>query len=96
MEGPTFGISLKLLLFPSLVRQGREAAWEEVGGRLRISTPCSGLSWDDATSVTRQAGKAETCLDSVVVLENKIVSACSTVSVVGLSKSDLKAHLLVS
>ena len=31
VEGPSFGVSLKLLLFPSLVRQGREAAWGEGG-----------------------------------------------------------------
>lgn len=93
-EGPNFGISLKLLLFSSFVRQ--EAAWEKVGARLRISTPCSGVSWDDAAFMTRHVSKAETCLDNLVVLEIKIGLACSTVSVVGLYKSDLKAHLLVS
>lgn len=95
VEGPNCGISLKLLLFPSLVRQGWEDAWVKVGGRLRTSMPSSGVSWDDPTLVTRQVGKAKTCLDNLVVLENKTVLACSTVSVVSLSKSDLKAHLLV-
>lgn len=96
MEESSFGISLKLLLFPSLVRQGQEAAWEKVGARLCISAPASGVSCDGATFVSRQLVKAETCLDNVVVLENKIVLSRCTVSMVDLSKSDLKAHLLVS
>lgn len=40
--------------------------------------------------MTRQAGEAETCLDNLVVLENKVVSTCSAFSVVGLFKSDLE------
>lgn len=45
---------------------------------------------DDAALMTKQAGEAETCLDNLVVLENKIVLTCSAVSVMGLSKSDLE------
>lgn len=67
----------------------------KVGGRLCTSALPSGVSWDDSASVTRQVGEAETCLDNLVVLENETVLACFTVSMVGLSKSDLKAHLLV-
>lgn len=44
-----------------------------MGGRLCISAPCSAVSWDDATFVTREAGKAETCMDNLVLLESKIV-----------------------
>lgn len=95
VEGPNFGISLMLLLFPSLVGQGQEAAWVKVGGGLRISAPCSGVSWDDATFVTRQVGKAETCLFSKSTRLSEAALACPTVSGVGLSKSDLRAHLLM-
>lgn len=45
-----------------------------MGGRLCISAPCSAVSWDDATAfVARKAGKAETCMDNLVLLESKIV-----------------------
>lgn len=90
MEGHSFGISLRLFLLPSLVLQGLKLIARRWGGWLCVSTPCSGLFWDEAALMTRQAGEAETCLDNLVVLENKVVLTCSAVSVVGLSKSDLE------
>lgn len=41
-----------------------------------------------------QSGKAETCLDNLVVLKNKISLACSTLSMASLPKRDLKATFL--
>ena len=39
----------------------------KAGGRLRISAP-----WGAATVVSRRVGKAETRVDNLVVLENKM------------------------
>lgn len=69
----------------------------KVGGRLHISVllRCPGmvlLLWPGEL-----ARLGETCLSNLVLLENKQDSlVCSSVTMVGLSKSDLKAHLLVS
>lgn len=86
MEKPSLGIRFKLLLFLSLVEQEQEAAllntlfWDILGWC------CSG---------TGQLGRAEMCLDNLMLLGNKVVLSF-TVRMVGLSRSGLRAHLAVS
>lgn len=85
MEKPNLGIRFKALLFPSLVEQKAALLntlfWDVLGWC------CSG---------TGQLGRAEMCLDNLVVLGNKAVLTCSSVRLVGLSRSGLSAHLAVS
>lgn len=47
------------------------------------------LLWDPA------AGRAEMCLNNLVVLGSEVVLACSAVRVVGLCRHGLRAHLAV-
>lgn len=87
MGKSNLGIRFKLLLFPSLVEQDQEAGllntlfWDMLGWC------CSG---------SRQLGWAKMCLDSLMLLGDKVVLPCSTVRMVGLSRSGLRAHLAVS
>lgn len=87
MEKSNLGIRFKLLLFPSLVEQEQEAGL--------LST----LFWDMlgwCCSGTGQLGRAKMCLDTLMLLGDKVALVCCTVRMVGLSRSGLSAHLAVS